>query len=311
MPRLINDSLSLLMLLTACSFDAKGVVAGDDGNGGASTQDPGDGGGDTQTSPTTGSGTSTTSGDSEGGQCTPGSSAPCDCSGGGSGTRECAADGSYGACDCPAVTATEVTTEVTTGADSTDTQTTGPTTSATTTTGETTEEGTTGTSSGDESTSTTGMEMCKDDGPEPNESENLPTSQNEQDCSDGQDSFKGTLAGADDIDFHKYFGHFVDNCGGADPTVITHLKAQEPMRMCVYYKCTQGGKVVFDCDGEEMDAKSPTSMMPGCCITGKDYKMQMVVECEGTGDETFDVFIALDQAADACVDYTVEFSYDN
>ncbi len=309
---------SLLVLLSACSFDAKGVTESTQGSQ-SGTDGPSTSGSATDVAPTTTGTSSGSVGETDGPLCTPGASGPCECPEGGNGTQECASDGmSFGACDCSAVTATDstaTTDPMTTMTDpSTTTTTTMGTDPMTTMTEETTVEGTTSgtTTTGDESSSSTGdpPPMCKDDGPEPNEDEATAVSHDQQDCSDGEDMFKGTLNGADDVDFHKYFGSYSNICGGGNPAVVTRLTTTAPVRFCVYAKCPNNN-ASFSCDGDETSVMSPGQNIPGCCIAGvQDYEMNFVVNCPGV-PETFDVFIKVEDApANACLDYTIKYSYD-
>ena len=74
--------------------------------------------------------------------------------------------------------------------------------------------------------------------------------------------------------------------------------------MCAFADCNMG-ETQFDC-GDATGAESPEGL-PGCCAEGS---LSYVVNCGGTGNESARIYVRLDQApADACVDYSVEYSY--
>ncbi len=205
------------------------------------------------------------------------------------GAQVCKADGSgYDPCECAGTSAT--------------TSTSGPTTDPTATTG------TSGTTAVDPTTTTgtTGGMACSDPGPEPNEDEQGAVDLGEQPCMDMAQTFNGVLDGDVDVDWFVFHGNW-QQCGQVqtDPLVSNTLTASDTVRMCVFVECDQGNNQ-FMCPMGTMMQMSPDGL-PGCCGMGT---MEFVLNCQGTGNESANVFVRLDQApADACVDYSVEYSY--
>lgn len=276
-------SLVGCLALAACSFNAvQGTAA-------------------TESDSTTGTGasSSTTTGDpttSGGGACTPGASVACTCPNGQIGAQVCNPDGkSLGPCACEGGSDSE-------GGTTTTGSTTDPVTSTTTTGVDTTGTTSTGSSTGPDTT--TGV-LCDDPGPEPNDVETEAVDLGDLQCDADAKTLTGVLDGGADVDWFAYHGVYND-CGlfAGDPEPTQLLTAGGTVRMCVFVACDDGTPE-FDCqDGATMSV-SPDGR-PGCCNPGD---VSFSLNCAG-GTETARIFIRLDQGpADACTDYSVEYSY--
>lgn len=196
-----------------------------------------------------------------------------------------------------------LTTEPDTSTTEPDTTTTGPDT----TTSSTTEPDTT-TSTGPDTT--TGP-MCMDTGAEPYDSEGQAFDLGEQHCKDDPKSFQGVLDGGDDDDWYRYYGDFSGNsCNqdDPDPTAKIVVTADGPLEVCLYADCDIDGATGFTCPGGTMMANSPANRA-GCCGTGS---MEYVVNCIDGPNESAEMFVHIGgAAADACIEYEIDYSYHN
>lgn len=278
------------ILLMACGTPSN--QTGTETDAGASSS-----GGESSTSdnPTTGS---------SGGQvCVPGMSVGCACPDGTMSAQVCNPDGKgFGMCGCDGGTGTAsdsaTTGSMTSGPVTTDSMTSGPMTTDAMTSGPmTTGPMTTGGSTG-------GMGGCNDPGPEPNEDEMSAVDLGDQSCQADPKMFMGVLDGDADVDWFRYHGLWVDQCGQNDPDAVQNLTASGDVRMCVFADC-DNSMAQFDCGGAQ-DSVSPGGL-PGCCDNGS---VSFVLNCVMNPNESAQIFVRLDQAApDSCVDYSVEYSY--
>lgn len=239
-------------------------------------------------------------GGEEGGQaCVPGKAESCPCVGGGEGVQVCLPSGQgYGACDCPDPTggmSGEATTSDPPG--TTDAE------ATTTTSGEaTTTTGTTGdpsTSTGDATTGAPPV-MCEDPDDAPGlEDDALEIA--DEGCFDQPKMFAGVLAGDADADWYTYHGECFQQ-----PEVLHNLEASGDVRLCVFIDCDMGDPA-FQCGNGSQANMSPNGL-PGCC---HDASISFDLNCMG-GGENAQVYVRLDMGeADACTDYTVEYSYND
>lgn len=271
-----------ILHLSACTYESQGQTSA-----GASSTTTDASASTTATDPTT----------SAAPACIPGMSIGCVCPNAAMGAQICNPDGqTLGPCVCDGDSASEGGT--TTG--STDSTSTGDDITATSST-----TGTTGTTAPDDTT-TTG-DACPDPGPEPNDIEADAVDLGEQTCNDDPREFTGVLDGPADADWYRYHGVLKD-CDGIflpDPDAAHVLKAAAPVRLCVFATCDEGD-LELDCEGPPTQAVSPDGR-PGCCNTGD---VTFTVSCEDSDNENAQVFVRLDKApADACIDYTVTYSY--
>lgn len=146
---------------------------------------------------------------------------------------------------------------------------------------------------------------CEQDLLEPNDNEESPTLLGEVDDDDDDGgSIFGTLDGPDDIDWYRYSGNDT-LLGNVDPARF--VKANGHLRLCKFAECEGGvGVTEFDCPAETEAATSPAGR-PGCCApTGIPLGD---ANCTGGIDDDMQVFIRLDQAEQACVDYELLYHY--
>lgn len=235
----------------------------------------------------------------EGGQvCVPGKVEACPCVGGGQGVQACEPDGGgYGPCDCPDATgglsgeATSDEPADTTDADATTSSTGDATTDVTDATETTASEG--------ESTGEPPV-LCEDPDDAPMlEGEALAVE--DQDCFGMPKMFAGVLAGDADVDWFTYHGECFQ-----EPEVLHSLEASGDVRLCVFLDCDMG-EPSFVC-GDGAQANMSPGGLPGCC---DDVSISFGLNCMG-GGENAQVYVRLDMAdAAACVDYTVEYEYND
>lgn len=277
-----------------------------------------DGGTDTETSTGTGTGTessTTATPTTSGGMgCLPGASVGCTCPSGDAGAQVCNPDGKgFGPCTCEGGGSMSAS-DASTGATTTGVGTTAPetTTDGGTTDGSTTDGGTTSTTgttadtgSSTGTSTTTGGVLCDDPGPEPNEAEDADIDLGNQNCGAQPQTLEGVLDGDGDVDWFSYHGSWQQICVFG-PNTRHALTASDDVRLCVFADCDMGDPN-FDCkDGATM-AQSPNGL-PGCC-NGGDVNYDL--DCGFLGDSAR-LYIRVDQAPpDACVDYSVEYDFDD
>ena len=292
-PYLVHGLLTGL-LLVACSKDD----AATDGGSGSGT----DSGSDSDTATTTNPSGASNSG---GNACVPGASVECACTNGTMGAQMCAADGdSFEACECEGSSGSVSNATI---------DPTNPTDSATDPTNVTLDPGTTtgpiDTTGPVDTTgpidTTTGGGVCLGLDAEPNENEAQANEFGDQACAAPDGIIAGALIDDADIDWSVF--HSVDSmaCGFENPFVSLTLTASDSVRLCVFADCDEG-MAAFECANGAMDATSPNDL-PGCCDNG-DITFQF--NCSGSPNESAQFFVRVDQApADACVDYTVGYSF--
>jgi len=111
----------------------------------------------------------------------------------------------------------------------------------------------------------------------------------------------GVLAGAADSDWYTYHGE----CFG-QPEVLHNLDAADAVRLCVFVDCDMGTPDFQCANGSQMNV-SPNGLV-GCC-GGASISFEL--NCMG-GGENAQVLVRMDMGTpDACVDYTVEYSYND
>jgi hypothetical protein len=268
---------------------------------------------DTETDTETSSGTDTSTTDpaptTGGGTiCTPNSSIACVCPDNTPGTQTCDSLGNgYGPCECEGG-GSNSNSDGTTGSSTTmDATATEPDTVSG---GETTTEGTTadtteGTSSSTGDETTTGAPVCEDPGPEPNDSEDNAIDVGEQACNQAAETFEGVLDGDGDVDWFSYHGTFSALCI-IGPNSAHTVTASDDVRLCVFVDCDQGN-ANLNCKNGAQEADSPEGL-PGCC-SGADVDFD--VDCGLLSGKNSRVYLRVDEApADACVEYSVQYKYD-
>lgn len=146
---------------------------------------------------------------------------------------------------------------------------------------------------------------CDQDLLEPNDEETMPTLLGEVDDDDDDGgSIFGTLEGPDDVDWYRYTGNDTV-LGNVDPARF--VMANAGLRICKFAECEGGVEVTeFDCPAETEAATSPEGR-PGCCAP-----MGIALadaNCTGGLDDTMQVFLRVDQAEAACVDYELIYHF--
>lgn len=272
----------LLALIVGCSFDGGGVgasavEAGGGSSGGTSTGESGTG-----PAPTSeGSGTGSSG-------CMSGSTQACDCTDG-EGLQTCVGGG-FGPCACPESTGPATTAD--------DTTTTGVDPSTTTTDPSST--------TTDPSTSSTTEAACEQKDVEPNDDpmENA-ILHSEAVCNAPEQVIAGTLADPDDIDFHYYPANDTapTNCNPGTITVEHRITADALVRMCVLPICANEVAADVDCfNGFEF-----VQPAPGCCLDAAGGTLTFDLDCQGVDSEDSALVVWVENAGEACVDYTIEY----
>lgn len=294
-----------LWLAAGCSFNSTGVTAGPTGDPPEETTGE-TGAGTTTTTPTP------TSEGSGGTGCEQGEEMSCSCPEG-QGTQVCGQGGLFGPCECPEPMPTTGPGETTDPTDTTGTvdpsTTMGETTSVdpSTTSGEST--------SADESTSgdpstTTGTMVCNEVDMEPNDDVMNMQSQMQAgiDCDDGAKQFMGTLADPGDADWHYYNAADANGCSNGSNIVTTiKVTADAPVVVCGYVYCTQTATTDVNCT-----TGTETMGYPGCCLDPTaDGTLDMNHNCPSNNNDSAIVFVGVFMAMLECVDYTIEYNWDN
>ncbi len=147
--------------------------------------------------------------------------------------------------------------------------------------------------------------VCDRDPLEPNDDEGSATFLGEisDDDEDGS-SVAGVLDGPGDVDWYRYTGDD-DTFSSVDPTRF--VEASAGVRMCKFAECANGlPNTEFPCPDETEEAMSPSGR-PGCCAPlGAEISD---ANCNGVVEDNMDVYIRVDQAEAACVDYEVIFHF--
>jgi len=151
------------------------------------------------------------------------------------------------------------------------------------------------------STTSTGGAAGSDcsDAHEPNESEAEAAALGTLTGCGGGSSVDGMLDGAVDVDWFSYSGDDVAACIAP----LRAITASAGLRLCKYAACRTGNTTVTCLDGSTA-AMSPGGL-DGCCHS---QGFGMTVACTG-GEDDATVYLSLDQAAAACVTYTLSFHY--
>lgn len=148
-------------------------------------------------------------------------------------------------------------------------------------------------------------DACEQDLLEPNDNEETPTLLGEVDDDDDDGgSIFGILDGPDDIDWYRYAGNDT-LLGNVDPARF--VKADGGLRLCKFAECEGGVEVTeFECPVETEPAVSPAGR-PGCCAPAGIALGD--ANCTGSIDDDMHVFLRIDQAEQACVDYELIYHF--
>jgi hypothetical protein len=134
---------------------------------------------------------------------------------------------------------------------------------------------------------------------EPNDSEATALSLGAiNDCDNNEATLLGALDGPSDEDWYKYDGSDDFGCV-VDPTRA--LTATGGLRLCKFAECDG---VSVSCEDGSQSALSPKGN-PGCCHS---QGFGIDVGCSGIDDDAT-IIIRLDQAAEACVEYSLDYHY--
>ena len=85
--------------------------------------------------------------------------------------------------------------------------------------------------------------------------------------------------------------------------VVTANDGVTPLRLCIFIQCLGGSGPEVTCPSGTVPATSPFAR-PGCCGTGE---FDIDLNCAGTGDETSEIFMRVDNPShdNVCVPYSL------
>lgn len=114
----------------------------------------------------------------------------------------------------------------------------------------------------------------------------------------------GVLTGPDDVDWFRYNGDdsFLDS---VDP--FRTIAASADVRFCKFAECVEGLEITeFEC-GEGATATTSPDGRPGCCAESVIHVPD--ANCSGTTSDDMTVWVRVDQADAACVQYAFDYHY--
>lgn len=119
-------------------------------------------------------------------------------------------------------------------------------------------------------------------------------------------SVMGVLTGPDDVDWFRYDGDdsFLDS---VDP--FRTIAASAGVRFCKFAECPDGvGDTTFPCEDGDVATTSPDGR-PGCCADAVIHVSDALCGSSGINDDSMSVWIRVDQAEDACVQYAFDYHF--
>jgi hypothetical protein len=147
---------------------------------------------------------------------------------------------------------------------------------------------------------------CGIDGYEPNDSQDSAVDLGTLGDGDDPGSIAGELDHALDVDWFTYQGE--DNVGlppGVAPSRM--VIANGGLRLCKFLACADdGADAEVTCPPGSEAANAPGGQ-PGCCAPGSLSMSDF--NCAGSVDDSAQVWIRIDQAAEQCVEYTVNYEF--
>lgn len=114
----------------------------------------------------------------------------------------------------------------------------------------------------------------------------------------------GVLTGPDDVDWFRYDGEdsFLDS---VDP--FRTIAASGEVRFCKFAECVDGLEATeFEC-GEGATATTSPGGRPGCCADSVIHVPD--ANCSGTISDDMAIWVRVDQAGEACVQYAFDYHY--
>ncbi len=113
----------------------------------------------------------------------------------------------------------------------------------------------------------------------------------------------GILTGPDDVDWFRYDGS--DDFGNVvDP--FRTIAADSGVRFCKFGSCMNGlENTEFSC-GEDASATTSPDGLPGCCA---EAVLPVDATCSGTISDDMAIWIRVDQAEEACVQYAFNYHF--
>ncbi len=114
----------------------------------------------------------------------------------------------------------------------------------------------------------------------------------------------GVLTGPDDVDWFRYDG---DDVFGNLVDPFRTIAASAGVRFCKFAECMNGlDNTEFEC-GEGVTATTSPDGRPGCCADAVIHVPD--ANCSGTASDDMAIWIRVDQAEDACVQYAFDYHY--
>ncbi|MCA9706727.1 MAG: hypothetical protein KDK70_12825 [Myxococcales bacterium] len=143
---------------------------------------------------------------------------------------------------------------------------------------------------------------CRPIDPVPHDDENTAIELEMVNCSMSMDlEALGTIDGPQ-TDWYTFFGNDAFGCNEQPAAQVT---ADEPLRVCVYIECVNGGATgMLSCSPGTMGATSPEGRN-GCC--GSGGAMVGTYDCF-LGSKDVDVYVSIGSDEAVCVDYGLTYS---
>lgn len=116
-------------------------------------------------------------------------------------------------------------------------------------------------------------------------------------CDDNLDLGVAATIEGPQVDWYRFAGNEQGFCG-EEPSAS--VSADEPLSVCVFIECQNGGDASRDCGGGSVDASSPEGRV-GCC--GENSALITDYGCTGWGGDDLDVYVAVGSEAEVCLDY--------
>jgi hypothetical protein len=127
---------------------------------------------------------------------------------------------------------------------------------------------------------------------------------NDNDANGG--TISGVLTGPDDVDWFRYDGNDVA-FNSVDP--FRTINSSAGVRFCKFANCPpSAGATNFPCQDGATATTSPEGY-PGCCGNPLIHVPDAVCGNSSLNDDDMAVWIRIDQAEEACVEYTFDYHF--
>lgn len=123
-------------------------------------------------------------------------------------------------------------------------------------------------------------------------------------CDESMDlGLAGTIEGPQS-DWYTFFGNDAFGCPEQPGATLT---ADEPLEVCVFIECENGGALEpLECGGDSTEATSPDGRV-GCC--GTDSAFVGDYDCTGFGGKDVDAYVSVSSDEMVCADYELSYIF--